>query len=514
MKLGLKLVLALVLAPLSTLWARECRVDDSDSEAYYTTLKNAFDGSIGTQDSATITLIENITDASLATVEAGQTITFDLNGKTLKFTSEGIVNKGTLIIQDSVGGGKIIAGDSPLRNESGTMTVTGGAFEGLATSSIGLRVSGGEVIFQGDSIKGTEEAFYIEGGYVVLEGGQAEGGTGAWVKNNGKVTIKGGVLKGGDYGILVYDTASVTMSGGTLSAEKAIDVSGTATAEISGGSVSGSFYASSTGRLEVSGGTYTVDPRTGIRVTLKTGHLVRECATNPTTWVVAPETVTVGSLTLRNAIEGLDYTYADNQLTLLDGAKVSLSGETEATIAIAENAKVELTLNTVTVDIAAADWDTAIQINAGAALTLTLADDTTNTLKGGSDDSAIRVLTDATLTIQGGGTILGLGHGIDNNSGTLAIHSGTFDCDPSAYLAEKYQATAQGTDPETWTVDLKTCTVTVRNAQLGAASTTASTETGKYDDRITVTAPTPAEDEVFVGWLVNGELKTGAALAR
>ena len=88
----------------------------------------------------TITLEANVTDNTAVTVPAGKSVTLDLAGKTIETTANPFITvQGTLIIKDSVGGGKIISNTDLMKlisvKSGGTLTVLGGTLSATGSSS-------------------------------------------------------------------------------------------------------------------------------------------------------------------------------------------------------------------------------------------------------------------------------------------------------------------------------------------------------------------------------------------
>lgn len=125
---------------------------------------------------------------------------------------------------------------------------------------------------------------------------------------------------------------------------------------------------------------------------------------------------TVGSFNVEGGTSGTDYSYSGGVLTINNGANLTIStnGQTRERIVVAANATATITLNNV--NIKGSDGDSsndaqsAIDIGAGASLTLILANGSDSTLAGGDRSDSrgapgIRLPTGASLTIRGNGTL-------------------------------------------------------------------------------------------------------------
>ena len=147
------------------------KIEETD---YYT-----LDEAIAAANNQTVTVLENVELRNTLTIEAGKTVTLDLNGKTISVaiteqltkSFAAIKNKGTLTVKDSGTEGKIsvsYGGSSfgygiglyTISNEGGVLNIEGGIIENTATvatsmydaidnnSTLGetvLNISGGEV---------------------------------------------------------------------------------------------------------------------------------------------------------------------------------------------------------------------------------------------------------------------------------------------------------------------------------------------------------------------------------
>ena len=153
---------------------------------------------------------------------------------------------------------------------------------------------------------------------------------------------------------------------------------------------------------------------------------------------VAETSVTVGDFTLTGTglVEGTDYSYSNNTLTILSDKAITISGTTTTDKIVigdgntAINANV--TLSGVTIDVSNSKFTTAFMVNNGSTLNLTLADGTTNTLKSGMNCAGLWVDEGETLIIGGSGTLnasgglwsAGIGSNSDVDGGNITINSG------------------------------------------------------------------------------------------
>lgn len=119
--------------------------------------------------------------------------------------------------------------------------------------------------------------------------------------------------------------------------------------------------------------------------------------------VVVTADTSIGGLTITTEDDNC-YTIADNTITFLDGAEVTLSGTTsDYKIVIPDGANVTITLDNAS--ITCGDWSSTVTLQGSASATMILADGTTNSLTAGAEGSAIRVPQNASLTIMGNGAL-------------------------------------------------------------------------------------------------------------
>ena len=194
--------------------AVEAKVGDT----YYATLQAAINNANG----EVVTLLAPIT------VQKGEELVIDLKGQTVSVVITEqlaksyamITNKGTLTINDTVGGGKISLGYTAgsfgygmglytISNEGGTLIINGGRIENLATvsgsmydaidnnSTLGntyLTINGGEIYCGYLGIRQFANSTIYEN-LVTVNGGKLEGGNSAiWIQNPGSAQPKANVV--------------------------------------------------------------------------------------------------------------------------------------------------------------------------------------------------------------------------------------------------------------------------------------------------------------------------------
>ncbi len=128
---------------------------------------------------------------------------------------------------------------------------------------------------------------------------------------------------------------------------------------------------------------------------------------------------TAGAFEVTGGTSGTDYSYSNGVLTVNDGASITISMASEATkstsdrIVIAQNATATITLNNVYItptDAGTSDGYSGIDLGNGATLNLTLSDDSTNEINGGTSTTGlpgpgIHLPAGSTLTINGSGSL-------------------------------------------------------------------------------------------------------------
>ena len=128
---------------------------------------------------------------------------------------------------------------------------------------------------------------------------------------------------------------------------------------------------------------------------------------------------TAGAFEVTGGTSGTDYSYSNGVLTVNDGASITISMASEATkstsdrIVIAQNATATITLNNVYItptDAGTSDGYSGIDLGNGATLNLTLSDDSTNEINGGTSTTGlpgpgIHLPESSTLIIGGNGSL-------------------------------------------------------------------------------------------------------------
>ncbi|MCL2083724.1 MAG: carbohydrate-binding domain-containing protein, partial [Oscillospiraceae bacterium] len=148
----------------------------------------------------------------------------------------------------------------------------------------------------------------------------------------------------------------------------------------------------------------------------------------------ATEPVNIETVKPNESGTGWDFgNTSDDVLTVSDGADIIVTGEVEngRRIVVAEGATASITLNGVSISLTEKNLSPLL-LNAGAKLTLTLANGTENTLTAGGDGEGIRAngqgpLT--TLTIEGQGSLRTTGTAIMAFGCTVTIDGGTVTAD-------------------------------------------------------------------------------------
>lgn len=143
-------------------------------------------------------------------------------------------------------------------------------------------------------------------------------------------------------------------------------------------------------------------------------------------------------LTVTGGTSGTDYTYTDNIYTVQTNQPLTFSGETTTDrIVVAEGVTANVTLNGASIKFSDGEGDhkktgtCAFEIKNRAAVTLTIS--ATNSLQSGASKAAIQVEKEASILIEGNGTLTaqggwggaGIGAGDGTTCGTIRINSGT-----------------------------------------------------------------------------------------
>ncbi len=221
----------------------------SDGTSCYATLKDAFE--LATTG-ATITAMQNVTDASNATVPSGKTFTLDLGTYTITKTSYAITNEGTLNVQGSGTLQTAAYGTNTLTsvitNTTGTLNVKAGTIHNQGSSSkdcYAIEITGGTVNVSGGTVKGTNAgAIHLASSatsakLAITDGTVSATGTNkSAIKNDGLSTVTIGtsgssvsttapVIRGEKYGVeIVNDSAVFNFYDGNIGGKTAT-ISGT-----------------------------------------------------------------------------------------------------------------------------------------------------------------------------------------------------------------------------------------------------------------------------------------------
>lgn len=249
-------------------------VADIDGEKYETLA----DAIAAAEDDDTITLLKDIYEN--VTIKAGQQITLDLNGKTLNGGTgtavATITNHGTLTINDSVGGGRVMRNDSGIvgeksyyviNNFGGTLTIESGSIynnSGYKKTNPSGSMVGSSLIRNGGS--DDMSYLYIKGGTMTQKNFLA-------VKNdpNGILEITGGEISSDHSAVQNWFKATIT--GGKITGQLWTDsyVEGESVGEtVIGGNAefNGEIVIDITGNiapaLRITGGTLNI---TNVRIT-------------------------------------------------------------------------------------------------------------------------------------------------------------------------------------------------------------------------------------------------------
>ena len=273
-------------APYGYEWKNDTTLAPADPVAQigddlYYTLAEAVDAvpADGTETTITILKDQTVEVAGYAiTVPASKNIVLDLNGHevvgacTESGTSALIRNQGTLTVNDSVGGGKLIGGADPtwtwdgsddysgsyasnlIRNE-GTLTVNGGTLYNASTGSAAYAIdnySAGQVTINGGTVDAKKASairlFYNNGGKVEVTGGTVGHNNSA----DDRCYMGIQVMAGTD--------ADVIVSGGTVAGQYPLysNGSGDSSVLISGGTFDGNYlgFSSTPDDISITGGTF------------------------------------------------------------------------------------------------------------------------------------------------------------------------------------------------------------------------------------------------------------------
>ncbi len=474
----------------------------------------------------TISLVEGVSED--VTIPSGRNIVLDLNGCTL---TGSVTNHGTLRIRDDAayGRGKIvksgtvalqndgtleicggtIEGANSVRNDGGTVTISGGTFNApfYGSTTTGYRVTGGVFSFDPSSPNN-----YVAEGYE------------ATANNDNTWTVAAEPPKFVKIGTKKYvsfaDALATVVAGEPTTLELIADTSETVTIgatqniilDFKGFTLTGGRLTNN-GALTITDSTaYTQDDGTYVSGSLSNGSgaiatygtltIVGGCveAANGTailagaTGDLSSQKVSVTGGVVKG-IRGISISQGALDISggLVHGTKSSLSygvyASNGVTVTIRDNAKLVCGCQ-------------ALYVGTGVQATIT----------GGFIEGVQYGIYRANGTVQmTAGTVQGALYG---EAAGYAITGGTFSNDPTAQLASTYMATLQGTNPETWVVGVKTIfTVTVLQTRLGERLVGSTVQTdAEGQGNVTLVAAEPAEGEVFVAWKVGSETRVGTTL--
>ena len=218
---------------------------------YYATLQAAINAG------GEVVLLKNVTITETIKVLAGNTVTLDLNGKTIDGIGNvriAIMSYGNLTIKDSASNGVIKAGIDTAGNAinicAGTFTLESGSIYSLNNALLideeaaTININGGKITAEPNTRNSA--AFYISS------------------TSNTVVNITDGEIVGYN-GILLWNNTTVNVTGGTITATGSTGIQGNGSKDnteinISNGEISGywaAIYHPQGGKLNISGGTLT-----------------------------------------------------------------------------------------------------------------------------------------------------------------------------------------------------------------------------------------------------------------
>lgn len=180
----------------------------------------------------TVTMLQDITLKNPITVNAGEEIVLELNGKSIDVANENINCDiyGKLTLEDNVGGG-VFTSRNHWVHENAEFIVNNGTVQNIATATGGfpINLDGGKVTINGGIVQA------LNG----VAGGNNYGNYAIGGGNGGTIVMNGGEVKG-NWGAINLQAGSATINGGTLKVTAAIGghalyVAGNATATINGG---------------------------------------------------------------------------------------------------------------------------------------------------------------------------------------------------------------------------------------------------------------------------------------
>lgn len=283
--MALALLLALLPGAVRTAYAAG-EVANVDG-VLYTDIDDALTAWGEAAGDSTLTLLADAA-ASVYGIISSDTKTIDLNGFTLSGDLPLVVWGGSLIVQDSRGGGCVKGDQAGVYMAGGTLTQNSGSI-GEDDKAVGIYAENGDITINGGAVRGWDSAIYAYGdpdsgyyGDIHLE--IHNGSVGSAVSERGvygffaSVTMDGGSVTAGAevaMGVLgVPDGSTVDISDGTIAytgsnVKNAVQLENEITATISGGTITstangvyvGNFSNPIDGKktLNVTGGTITAD---------------------------------------------------------------------------------------------------------------------------------------------------------------------------------------------------------------------------------------------------------------
>ena len=288
----------------------------------------------------TLVLLESVTILSVepkVTVSNNQSLTLDLNGKTLLSDNELFIeNKGTLkVIDDSDSQGALISNASKLFKNSGTLILEDGIFEKKISETNNLIENNGTLKIKGNAIVKTtlsdSNELIVNNGEIDVEGGSITTSETRAITNNNILNISGGTishsgLKQSSSGFIANSSnGTITISGGTFTGTNGYSNmfknEGSMTITDGTFNIIGITLINNYGTLLVTGGNY---PRNYGKLVINSGAVtiknitynLYELATN------------YSSLTLENVIVQGDINYTSNNAIILNTGTLNITGST------------------------------------------------------------------------------------------------------------------------------------------------------------------------------------------
>lgn len=324
------------------------------NDTYYATLEDAL---------AATNAGDEITLLTPYVVEAGKEVTIDLAGKTITQSVactksyDMILNKGSLTINDSVGGGKISftdtsAGDPnfgwgsyTIRNE-GTLVVNGGTIEHKGAQAFATHMicaifqySGSTTINGGTFSTPNYRSIRLWKGDLTINGGAFDGQI--WVQavdNSAKLTINGGTFEPNG-----QDASAVFVSNATYDVAFAV----------TGGTFNGKIGANDASKVAgaISGGLFNEAAKNGTNAALLADNFVFKANGNGYYGIAAP-VASVNGVEYATLEEAIKAATAGSTITLLADVNENVTIDKNLTIDGADkNYTGTMTIKNVTVTI-------------------------------------------------------------------------------------------------------------------------------------------------------------------